>query len=736
MRILTLTTLYPNAEQPSHGVFVENRLGAFAERSGAEIKVVAPVPWFPLDAGWAGKYAAYARAPKEETRRGFDVRHPRYFIPPRIGMTYAARSLERCFLRAARAFLAEGWDFDLIDAHYLYPDGVAAARVAKKLGKPVVLTARGTDVTLIPSFARQRAMIMNGLRDADAVVTVASSLKDELIRLGAPAEKINVLRNGVDLQLFRPLYQPALRTAMQLGGGKVVASVGHLIERKGHHLAIEAIASLPEVMLIIAGAGEERGALERLAASHGVADRVRFLGAVPHERLPEIYAAADALVLASSREGWPNVLLEAMACGTPAVATPIWGSVEVVAAPAAGILAANRSVPAITEALRKILDNPPDREATRRYAEGFSWDETSDRLKSLFAGLIERRRRTASIRTRPILVTAGAAPKVIVTVDTEEQFDWSDFDRPAMSVAPPADIDRFQRLAEEFGARPLYFLTWPVIADAPSAAYFRKLRETGKADLGLHLHQWATPPVAGFAGEYYSFQCNLPDAVHREKLAALSRQFAKAFGTPARAHRAGRYGATIESYPALAGAGVDLDFSPSAAFDSSDRGGPDHLAMSNAPFIVAMDGRDVFVTPVCGARALKGGGIFLARRGGAPGFDGGHRKLPQKWAASARLTCEGMSLADLKALTKRLMKDGTPVLTFSLHSTTMTPGANPYALDEAGVSKALDTARRYFQFIKTLGGGFLSLEDLAALYGVPERDKTAVNLNPALNAHA
>ena len=118
MRILTLTTLYPNAAQPSHGVFVENRLRAFADRHcGADIRVIAPVPWVPSAAGWIGKYGEYARAPRAESRRGFEVRHPRYFIPPKIGMTYAAQALERCFYREARRLLREGWDFDLVDAH-------------------------------------------------------------------------------------------------------------------------------------------------------------------------------------------------------------------------------------------------------------------------------------------------------------------------------------------------------------------------------------------------------------------------------------------------------------------------------------------------------------------------------------------------------------------------------------------------------------------------------------------
>jgi glycosyltransferase involved in cell wall biosynthesis len=389
MRILTLTTLYPNEETQSHGVFVENRLSAWRERHGDDFRVIAPVPWFPVTSAWAGRYASYARAPKLESRRGVNVLHPRYFFPPKIGMTYAAHSLERCLLKAARKELAAGHDFDLIDAHYLYPDGVAAVNVAKKLGKPVMITARGTDVNLIPKYPRQRDMILQAVRDADAVICVAAALKDELVRLGASAGKISVLRNGVDLKLFRPLDRGALRRSLGLKGD-VIASVGHLTERKGHHLVIEALAQIPHATLVIAGAGEERDALERQASAAGLSGRVRFLGSIAHERLAEIYNAADVLALASSREGWPNVLLEAMACGTPAVATPVWGSGEVIREAVAGQLAAERSAPAIAEAIRRVLADRPSRADTRRYAEQFSWDETSDALAAIATDVVGR----------------------------------------------------------------------------------------------------------------------------------------------------------------------------------------------------------------------------------------------------------------------------------------------------------------------------------------------------------
>jgi glycosyltransferase involved in cell wall biosynthesis len=711
---------------------VVNRLRAFLDRSRAELRVVAPVPWFPVSAAWAGRYAAFARAPERETRRGIEIRHPRYAIPPKIGMTYAASALERCFLRAARALLAEGWDFDLIDAHYLYPDGVAAVRAARALGKPVVVTARGSDVSLFPRYPRQREMILDAVRRADGVVAVAQALKDELVRLGAPAEKVRILRNGVDLQRFRPLDRSALRAKLGLDG-PVVLSVGHLIERKGHHLIVEAIERLPGATLLIVGEGDARPALMRRARELGVADRVRLLGSVPHDTLAEIYSAADALALASSREGWPNVLLESMACGTPVAASPVWGSKEVVAAPEAGRLADARSSEAMAEALAEILRGPWDRAATRAYAERFSWDETADALRDLFGGIIRERRAAAAIRSRPIVATA-ARPRMIVTVDAEEGFAWGDFDAPSHALCPPEDIGRFQTVAAEFGAKPLYLLTWPLIADAASGSWYRALYERGAADLGIHLHQWATPPLNGYAGEYYSWQCNLPRQVRLAKLKTLADAFADAFGFRARAHRAGRYGISLASYRELADLGVDLDFSPSPPFDFSTKGGPDFSMMANAPFAVEVGETAIAVTPVCGGASLRGTRYFLPD-GGAVGFPPQQNRKVWGFTAAARLTCEGAGIDDLVALAGRLVKNGAPVLTFSLHSTSLTPGGNPYAPDERDTARILETCRRFFAFYRdVLGGEFIALDDLASLYGIP--GGVDLNLNRTLSARS
>ncbi len=298
----------------------------------------------------------------------------------------------RCDAPRPEAAIESGYHVDLIDAHYFYPDGVAAVWLAREFGLPVTVTARGTDINLIPEFSRPRKLIQQAAARADGLITVCQALKTRLVELGIPDERIVVLRNGVDLDLFRPFDRAAVRREFGMTR-RTLGSVGHLIERKGHHHAIRALASLPETDLVIAGAGPEREALEKLAAQTGVIDRVRFLGLMDQQRLSRLYSALDALVLASSREGWPNVLLEAMACGTPVVASRVWGIPEVVAAPEAGVLMPSVDERGVQAGVSSLFRELPHREATRRYAEGFGWDRTTNGQIRLFGEIVAARAR-------------------------------------------------------------------------------------------------------------------------------------------------------------------------------------------------------------------------------------------------------------------------------------------------------------------------------------------------------
>ena len=388
IRTLTFTTLFPNAAMPTFGIFVETRLRHLVASGQVRTQVMAPVPWFPLPWRLFGSYGAYARAPRAEQRHGLSVTHPRFVALPKIGRDLVPAALYRTCRPLLERMIAAGDDFDLIDAHYLYPDGVAAARLGAALGKPVVITARGTDVNVMPGFAKPRRLILQAARQAAAIVTVSEALRRALIDLGVDGGKIVTLRNGVDLERFQPRDRTAARDALGVTGPLVV-SVGNLVGLKGHDLIIRALADVADATLLIAGDGGERSALSSLARASGVADRVRLVGRLPQETLADLYSAADALVLASSREGWPNVLLEAMACGTPVAATRVGGVPEIVTKPEAGVLIDERTPGGIAAALRTLLADPPRRQATRRYAEGFGWAATTRGQLALFREILE-----------------------------------------------------------------------------------------------------------------------------------------------------------------------------------------------------------------------------------------------------------------------------------------------------------------------------------------------------------
>jgi teichuronic acid biosynthesis glycosyltransferase TuaC len=397
MRLLVFTTLFPHPGAPHHGIFVLERLRHWIARGGSAV-VVAPVPWVPKMLA-RGRYAVFADVPAEEQRGGLRVLHPRYALLPKVSMSAAPLSLARAGLRAARGLFAAGERFDLLDAHYLYPDGVAAALMARRLHLPLVVTARGSDVTQLAEYRLPRRWLRFALRRADAAVAVAEALRVPLAAL-APADlPMTTLRNGVDLGKFHPIGRAEARARLSWRGDRrLVLSVGHLIERKGHHHLIAALPLLPhDVDVKIVGEGPWRARLQEQAERIGAARRVELVGAMAHDELAAAYSAADVLALLSAREGWPNVVLESLACGTPVVATRAGGTPEVVREAAAGTLVDSTEPAAVAAALEARLAAPADRAAVRAYAERHSWDAVVDGLQRVFEQALAR----AAARSAP-----------------------------------------------------------------------------------------------------------------------------------------------------------------------------------------------------------------------------------------------------------------------------------------------------------------------------------------------
>ena len=389
MKILTFTTLYPNNRQQRHGIFVEQRLRKLLQKEDVDAKVVAPVPWFPFKSDKFGAYANYSHVKATDNRFGVEIKHPRYIVIPKIGMAVTPFLLALSAYFTIKGIIKEGFDFDLIDAHYYYPDGVAAALIGKWLNKPVTITARGTDINLIPQYILPRMMILWAAKQAKASITVSEALKVEMCALGAEEKKIYVLRNGVDLEFFQPKKREELRSNNDIVG-RCLLSVGNLVELKGHHLVIDAMLELSNDTLLIVGTGKQLNALQKQVETLKLQSRVRFLGALTHLQLVDIYNISDVLILASSREGLANVLLESMACGTPVVATNICGTPEVVKSQEAGVLINERVPKAIVKGVNQIFKDYPSRDNTRKYAENFSWEKTVNSLSILLKNIINK----------------------------------------------------------------------------------------------------------------------------------------------------------------------------------------------------------------------------------------------------------------------------------------------------------------------------------------------------------
>lgn len=378
VRLLTLSTLFPNARKPRHGIFVANRLRRLCDTGRVDSTVIAALPRFP------GSYREFADVPREEEVAGFRVRHPRYFHVPMLGMRLQPRALARALHGEIERCGLTREAFDVVDAHYLYPDGVAAAEVAAALRLPLVLSARGSDVNLIGDIPFARRRIVDAARRAEAVIAVSGALALRMAAIGIDERRIHVLRNGVDTVMFAPFSRADARRRLGFEErGPLVLAVGNLVPEKGFDLLLHAIAGMPEVRLVIVGEGPLRAPL-RAMAEHIAQKRVIFRDDVTQSELRFHYAAAEVLALPSLREGWPNVVLEAIACGTPVVASAVGGVPEMLSPPAPGRIVAERSEEAWRQSLREVLAAGYDVDEVRRHALAFGWDDVVARQCALY----------------------------------------------------------------------------------------------------------------------------------------------------------------------------------------------------------------------------------------------------------------------------------------------------------------------------------------------------------------
>jgi glycosyltransferase involved in cell wall biosynthesis len=378
IRLLTLSTLFPNACEPRRGIFIANRLARLCGNGRIVASAIAAIPWFP------GAYRGSRAVPHEEKVMGISVRHPRYLNIPKLGMRAQPEFLARAILRDLASAGMRRDDFDVVDAHYFYPDGVAAAAVARALDLPLVITARGSDINLIGEIAFARRRMVAAAHGARALIAVSRALATRMEAMGMPVDRIHVLRNGVDTRIFVPAPREDARRAIGVDeNGAWVLGVGNLVPEKGFDLLIRAVSRLPDVRLLLVGDGPLREALQALANA-GAPGRVEFRNNVPQAELRFHYAACDLLAVPSLREGWPNVILESIACGTPVVASAVGGIPEILPPGAPGMTLSSLDPLAWAEALRATLKARHEPRDLIRYAQKFGWEDVVASQSALY----------------------------------------------------------------------------------------------------------------------------------------------------------------------------------------------------------------------------------------------------------------------------------------------------------------------------------------------------------------
>lgn len=395
MNILVFSSLFPSSVRPHAGLFVKERAKRMAEF--AEIKVVSPVPWFPLQSLLRLVYPDYRLMPAEmEIVDGIEVYYPRFLSFPSVGRRFDGFFMRWFSERFVRK-LNKTYGINMIDSHFSYPDGFAATQIAKNLGIPSTITLRGTEKKHLES-PKLRNKVQQAWNDATKLVTVSTSLKELAVANGAQANKITVIGNGIDTEKFFAQDKVEAKSKQDINAStKVLITVGGLVPRKGFHRVLEILPAVLQtypdlVYLIVGGAtaeGNNEPDLRRQVSDLGLSENVKFMGAKPSNELTDYLSAADVFVLPTANEGWANVFLEALSCATPVVATDVGGNSEVICNDDIGFIVPFGDSEALKKATLKALEKTWDKDILVQYASDNHWNNRVSALKQVFDSALQ-----------------------------------------------------------------------------------------------------------------------------------------------------------------------------------------------------------------------------------------------------------------------------------------------------------------------------------------------------------
>ena len=382
MRVLTYTSLFPNCINRNLGGFVAKRMSCWAKKYATQWSIVAPVPYFP-SLPFNSPWRRYSDIPLAESFMQWDVYHFRYGMMPKIGLPIQGISMGLCTIGKVKEVIHECGPFDLIDAHFIYPDAFAALEICQKLGIPLVASARGSDINYYGQMNVIKPMITKVLKQADAVIGVSQDLIEKMIVLGAPEERCHHIFNGVDGKLFFPYGFNQNKDK-----NKNLLAVGNLVPEKGFDVLLMAIASLkssyPGLQLNIIGSGPQLPKLSTLCNELEIENNVRFIGQVKHEKINEWFRNSDVFCLSSLREGNPNVVMEALSSGLPVASTPVGGVPELIHNHQNGILSLDYSPQSLANAIREVLEREWSAIDIHKTVSHRTWEAVADEVQAVF----------------------------------------------------------------------------------------------------------------------------------------------------------------------------------------------------------------------------------------------------------------------------------------------------------------------------------------------------------------
>ncbi len=346
--------------------------GAIAKR--CEVRLVSPLPWWTRH----NRPQDWLNAPHENST-GIDAVFPSWWTVPRYGVAYNGRAMYYSVRKLVKE-LHKTSPFDVILASWAYPDAYAASLLAKDLGIPFVVNVLGSDINALIKLPALRLQIIETLNKSHRVISVSHALRETVLKLGVAPEKVVVQHNGVDGVKFK--LQDRIQVRQRLGlpaDRNIILYVGNWVSEKGVDILVQAIGKLrsmgrTDVLLTLVGSGPLEPTLKEIVATSGIEAQVRFCGRKSHIEVPDWMAAADIFCLPSLREGCPNVILEALSCGRPVVASRVGGVPELLDE-RNGIMTLAGDSDLLATALSQALDRHWNENELRETVKNRSWED-------------------------------------------------------------------------------------------------------------------------------------------------------------------------------------------------------------------------------------------------------------------------------------------------------------------------------------------------------------------------